>query len=112
MGWMEKYRVDVPEGREGGWRVERFTVPSGPDLRSFRLALQGRPIVPGVYTRLMRDGRHDPVMSDTPAAVRDMLDAVNRAQGRVLVHGLGLGVFLKAILLKPWVRQVDVVEAE
>jgi hypothetical protein len=60
-------------------------------------------------TRLFVKG-HGMVMSDSHDEYRDHAYAIRRAKGRVLVHGLGLGCFLKAILSKPEVSHVDVVE--
>jgi hypothetical protein len=51
------------------------------------------------------------VMSDTPAEYADHRDLIECATGRVLLHGLGLGCALSAILAKPEVTHVDVVEA-
>jgi len=109
------YLVDVPEGRSGPWRVERFTVEKD-DLGRIHYALQGRDVTPGTYTRLMKDGRpHDPMMSDTPSEVRDLFPAVFEIRergGRVLLNGLGLGVILKVALATPEVTHVDVVEVD
>src|SRR6266487_2122283 len=108
------YRVAVPEGRSGPWRVERFTVPEM-DVKALQYALHGRPVDPGTYTRLIRDGDHDPMMSDTPMEVRDHLAAIYEIRqrgGRVLVNGLGLGVILQAALSCPNVTHVDVVEID
>jgi spermidine synthase len=52
------------------------------------------------------------MMSDTPAELLAHLDFIYRADGRVLVNGLGLGLVLKGLLLKPAVRHVDVVEID
>lgn len=107
----EKYKVDVPAGRSGDWEVSKFTVPEN-DIRGISYALHGRPVPAGTYTRLMRQGAFDPMMSDTPAEIGDHLEFMDRATGRCLLNGLGLGVVLKAILAKPGVTQVDVVEIE
>lgn len=52
------------------------------------------------------------VMSDVRDEYRDHAYAISQAYGRVLIHGLGLGCYLKAILAKPEVLHVDVVELE
>jgi hypothetical protein len=109
--WYEKYKVDVPEGASGEWRVERFVV-GDEDARwsALRAAVtgRGREVYPGTYTRLMRGSVL--VMSDTPAEVSDHREAIRRAHGRVLIHGLGLGMVLKAMLAREQVERVDVVE--
>jgi hypothetical protein len=112
--WYEQYKVDVPEGEVEGLRVERFEVPEG-SFEAMRIALSGRiPPDPGVYTRLVTD--RTLWMSDTPAEIADHLDAINRighlSCRRVLIHGLGLGMVLKAALACKHVQHVDVVEAD
>lgn len=62
------------------------------------------------YTKLRVDGRL--WMSDTPDEYRDHVFFIGQATGRVLIHGLGLGCALKAILHKPNVTYVDVVEID
>lgn len=53
-----------------------------------------------------------PVMSDTPAEIEEHRHAIENATGRVLIHGLGLGVLVSALLAKPDVRHIDVVEID
>jgi len=50
------------------------------------------------------------VMSDTPMELRTMEEAVRCARGRVLVGGLGLGIVTLAMLAKPEVEHVTVLE--
>lgn len=104
-------KVDVPEGVSGPWTVERFEV-SDQDARFSRLRAacgHGRELVrAGSYTRLMRD--LTVVMSDTQTEIRDHVAPVYNATGCVLLAGLGLGVVLDAILCKPEVDHVTVVE--
>ena len=104
-------QVDVPEGKSGDWRIERFEVSKqDADFENLRAAIGGssRPIRPGTYTRLMRGGSL--VMSDTPMEMYDHAEAVRRARGRVLVGGLGLGMVVQAMLDMPDVEHVTVVE--
>lgn len=109
----EAYKVDLPECEGADWIVERFTIPDI-DLVTIRLAMDGRAIRPGTYTRLLRKPAsrfwNTPIMSDTRAEILDLLPFVRMASGRVLINGLGLGVALKAVLAKPEVEHVDVVE--
>lgn len=111
MDIFSQYKVDVPEGKSGDWEVSKFIVAEN-DVRGVSYALHGRPVPPGMYTRLTRKGAFDPMMSDTPAEIRDHLGFIHRATGRCLLNGLGLGVVLKAILAKPEVTHVDVIEIE
>ena len=108
------YRVTVPEGRSGPWKVERFEV-DGNSWKAMRYALGGRPIDSGVYTRLHHDKAWEPMMSDTPAEVRDHLWCIHEIKqrgGKVLLNGLGLGMVLKAALGCENVTHVDVVEID
>lgn len=95
-------KVDVPVGKKGPWKVERFTVgKKDADFFNLRLILSrqgGRRIDPGTYTRLIREKAHDPMMSDTPAERWDLYRVVQDAEGDVLVAGLGLGVLVNALL--------------
>lgn len=53
-----------------------------------------------------------PIMSDTPAEISEHRHAIENATGRVLIHGLGLGVLVSALLAKPDVKHIDVVEID
>jgi hypothetical protein len=108
-------KVSVPEGVCGDWRIERFVV-SEDDARRFNFGvmmdmLRGagdRRIEAGAYTWLKRGS--ETVMSDTPAERYDHAGFVYVAKGRVLVNGLGLGMVIQALLDKPDVTNVTVVE--
>ena len=50
------------------------------------------------------------VMSDTPDEIRDHLGAIYMAKGRCLVVGLGIGMVAQAMLRKPEVEHVTIVE--
>jgi len=98
-------KVTLPEGQKGPWKIERFTT----DFMDFHSALRGRAVPVGeTYTRVTRNGYL--VMSDTPAEMRDHSTAVWKAKGSCLLNGLGIGMVLKNILLKPEVTDVTVVE--
>jgi hypothetical protein len=114
----ELCRVDLPEGRSGLWKVEKYTFPESEQEDMF-YRLEGRAIKPGVYTRLMRlttrknETRWLGIMTDTPPEIKDVANVIIQAYdrgGRVLINGLGLGMVLKAILSFPNVTHVDVVE--
>lgn len=99
------------KGQSGDWRVERFEV-SAEDEKFGRLRAiatgRGRFVPKGRYTRLMRNDTL--VATDAPDEIRDHRFAVYRAQGQVLINGLGLGVTLQAILERPEVDRVTVIE--
>ena len=108
---VEKYKVNVPEGQSGIWKVERMTITKK-DVKLSNLRAAFRPgaryIDPGIYTQLLRG--HTLVMSDTTAEILDHTDFINRACGDVLIHGLGLGVVLQGCFGNSFVKHVTVVE--
>lgn len=55
---------------------------------------------------------HVPIMSDTPAEIGEHAHALENATGRVLITGLGLGVIVSALLTKPDVEHITVVEID
>jgi len=115
----EDHKVNVPEGVSGCWSITRFSVSKSQYLMT-GITLRTRAVIPGDYTRLKRGGTV--VMSDTPADVRDHNELFSRARDTVqynrqatnytttaLIHGLGLGMALKAIL-DYGIQHVTVVE--
>ena len=98
----------VPEGMCGEYRIEHFTVSQEQADRS-RIRFWRDEYVPaGDYTRLMRGSTV--VMSDTPMEVRTNWWIMNKAQGHVLINGLGIGMVLRAVLARNDVLAVTVVE--
>ena len=99
--------VIVPNGQSGRWKVDEVEVD---ELQSMMSARHGRvyfcPV--GTYKRLT-DGWNC-VMSNTPMELRTNAEFVRRAKGHVHINGLGLGVVLLAVLMKPEVESVTVVE--
>jgi hypothetical protein len=102
-------KVDVPEGVSGEWEVKKFEVKEG--VGTLRAALAGRPVRTGVYT-LLQSKADGLFMTDTPAEYRDAAGFINWAEGDVLISGLGLGMVIKALLKKPNVRSITVIELE
>ena len=74
------------------------------------------PSVGETYTRLRHCKAHDPMMSDTPDEIRDLITPYLQFKepwvSHVLINGLGLGVVLKMALAQPHVQHIDVVEIE
>lgn len=108
-------RSTVPTGRVGPWEVSEFEVTEK-EARRFNLQclFGGSPleqILPGRYRRLTHDER-GVVMSNTRMEIITNLAAYNAAKGRVLVFGLGMGMLLEAILARPEVEYVRVVELD
>jgi hypothetical protein len=128
--WWEAFKVDLPAGQHGRWAIERFSVGPGDRLQPY-FRVYGRDCPPGTYTRLVRyeDGVPDidetmntavavgghPVMTDTPGEIEDhcsVMAEIERRGGRILVHGLGIGLILKFALALPNVGHIDVVELD
>lgn len=94
-------------------KVTRFTIDeTAAEKSAFHAAIRGGRgyVPPGTYTRLTHRGCL--VMSDTPDEMRDHLPIVRAACGHVLINGLGLGMVLGAVLAKPEVEAVAVVEID
>lgn len=108
-------RIDVivPEGVSGPWRIEAFRVSEQEsEMTLARAKITGaiNEFVPtGNYKRLVRE--ETVVMSNTPMEIRTNRAFIHRAKGKVLINGLGLGMVLSAILEKPEIKSVTVVEA-
>lgn len=100
--------VDVPPGECGSWKIERFVVGANPEDKFWQFMEGDRGVPDGEYTRLMRDRKV--IMSDTPAEKSDHIEFVKKAKGHVLINGLGLGMCLNAVLRKPDVDRVTVIE--
>lgn len=111
--WKE-LKVSVPPGSRGDVRVDRFEVSrEGASMANLRSMLNPHHgsrgiLIPGTYTSLHIGNVL--VMSDTPDEIFDHLLAIRLAQGRCLVHGLGIGVVLQGMLMKEEVEHVTVVE--
>jgi hypothetical protein len=102
ISYIDRYKVDLPEGTSGDWSIERFEVGKQ-DASMERI----RSVVTG-SNRLVREGHytmlkcgHQTIMSDTSDEIRDHMGAVAEAErhgGHVLINGLGLGMVAAAIL--------------
>lgn len=105
--------VQIPEGSRGPWTVKRYTVDErASKMTVLQSMMHGRGYVPpGTYTEL-RHAKRGLIMSDTPDEMRDHYEFVHKAMGQVLINGLGLGMALAAILKKPEVKGVTVIEID
>lgn len=111
----KEFRADVPEGAAGDWRVEHFRITEEEArFAAVRSLISASGQIgchspgPGRYTRLVYRG--DVVMSDTIQEYLTNWVAIHRAEGHVLIAGLGLGCVLQAIAKKSSVKSVTVVE--
>jgi len=123
MNYTEIYKVDVPEGASGNWRIEKFEVSEkDAEMQRMRSMFNGGRGVPvGSYTKLVRGSGGfggTIVMSDTPDEIRDHLGPITEVKRivyrekrapSVLIHGLGLGMIARAVL-KEGASSVTVVE--
>jgi len=131
---LDDFKVNLPESRSGEWAIEKYTISEAEaalhNLKDRINSDSRRPVLAGSYTRLVKyDGlgeqgtfasrglgenflRPTVWMSDTPVEIMDHVELIARARGRVLIAGLGLGMCADAILRKPEVDQVIVVEPE
>jgi len=109
---MNKIDVVVPAGKSGDWTVTDFTItPEQSKLTMIRAIVSGRRdemIEAGNY-KMLKNGR-EIVMSNSQMEINSNRDFINRAKGNVLINGLGIGMVLTAILDKPEVKAVTVVE--
>lgn len=100
--------TEIPCHTSGRWSVERHGV-EGVGIAA--AVNEGRP--PWTFLRFRHPcSRRETVMSDQLSELRTHLEAAQRAHGRVLVTGLGLGCVLRGVLTRPGVEHVDVVERD
>lgn len=108
-----KYRVKVPYGQKGQWRVEAFDTEMG--LQYLRLVRDGRAPGIGRHSRLVHKHRGT-VMSDTAPEIQDLPPQLDRLRGHVLITGLGLGMVIHILTtISPYkerVKSITVVEKE
>jgi len=100
--------IDVPDGKSGDWEVSTFVVKEQDLSQRISMMKYNRGVPAGTYKRLTRNGQV--IMSNTPDEISDFRCFVRKAEGSILVNGLGLGVLLKALLNKPEVTEVTVIE--
>lgn len=103
--WIDRLipQVSVPPGVSGKWSVRIADVEDNVIAR-----IRERHFKPGRYTQLFHGNRL--IMSDTPAERYDHFGFVRAAKGDVLISGLGIGMCVGAVLKKPEVTSVTVLE--
>jgi len=100
--WRDAWKVHLPEGTSGAWKIEHFEVDKkAASFGTVRAIASGtgRSVPEGRYTGLYRG--QSLIMSDTPDEMRDHVfpyDEARRRGGHVLINGLGLGMVTAAIL--------------
>ena len=115
--YTDQFKVDLPDMTRGKWEIDHFTIDAETAKKTRLRGLIGmwgggglRYVPEGHYTRLRHDGTT--VMTDTPDEISDQLEPIHRAAGFCLVNGLGLGMVASAMLEKPEVLAVWVVEID
>jgi hypothetical protein len=107
----------VPDNQTEKFKIETFTV-SNKSLNYHQWSkgnlILGRGSVPsGTYKRLIRlNSMNNLIMSNTPDEIKDHTEFINKAKGEVLINGLGLGIVIEMLLLKPEVTHITVIEKE
>ncbi len=108
---MNQIAINVPDGISGEWEIQSFKVSEEEaKICRMRAIFQGgHGSVPvGDYKYLKKNG--ETIMSNTPDEINDFRYFVGKVTGSVLINGLGMGVILKAILEKPEVTEVIIIE--
>lgn len=102
--------VPVPDGVANDWRIETFEIsPREASFSSIRAIMHPEERVEaGTYKRLMH--RNEVIMSNTRMEIRTNRPIILAAKGRTLLNGLGLGMVPAAILKKPELTELWVVE--
>lgn len=110
---LRKIWLDHPikSGSNEKYVIEEFEVPKERTVASLRLG--ARAPKPGTYVKLQEArGFREIWMSNTTAEFSDHSSFLQKATGRVLINGLGLGCALNVVLNKPDVSFVKVVELD
>lgn len=113
--WAKEMQVSVPHGESGGVIIDSIVMDDD-TVNRYNLgemfSHSPRRAYVGTYTGLWigKKAAGNLWMSDTPDEMRDHMDFIRRAEGHVLITGLGLGMVVQACLRKPEVQQVTVVE--
>lgn len=109
-----EFEVQVPNGKTDRVQIDTFRVsPEGAMISNMRMLRDGEywmRIDPGTYKRLIVDGVL--MMSNTPMEYYSNNWIIKWGRGRILINGLGLGCVLTALLKKPEVTEIWVVEKD
>ena len=105
-------QVHIPDNTKGDWSIKIFEISKeDAKFQNMRASFSSGPqayYIPGIYKKLCRNGKV--IMSNTRDEIQDHMHFIRKARGNVLINGLGLGVCLKAVLEKPEVESVTVIE--
>lgn len=105
---------DLPEAKSGNWSIRREIVSKADaefaSLRAIMSSDRGRGNYEANEVMTILYNGSTLVMSDSKDEQRDHRWAWARAKGRVLAHGLGIGMFANALLQKPEVEHLLIIE--
>ena len=116
---MKRYGIEWPElrsilqeGEKGEARIKFFEISDDQarmaGLRAAINAAPGLAVDTGKHVQLFVNGSM--VMSDTRQEKRDNTEPIDRAEGDVLIAGLGLGMMLIPVALRESVKSITVLE--
>lgn len=115
---MNEYKygtVRVPPSKFGNWEVIKFTITEEEaKFYNMRNIINRRSLLnveQGEFVRLVKGGS-EVVMSNTLMELETNQVAYENATGNVLIAGLGMGMILDAILSKPDVTKVRIIELD
>lgn len=105
--------MNIPNGKKGSWEITEFEITKKDvDFENMRMYFQpgmgGRFIKEGKFKRLTRN--KIVIMSNTPAEMADYSYFIRKAEGDILINGLGLGCVLSESLKKEEVNSATVIE--
>lgn len=129
---LDRMRVadEILTGTLGKWEVEKRTITQAEEVGQLgTLYATGRSTPAGAYAGLFRLGEpkflgkaladlrpRTLVMSDTPDEMRDLIEPIYQASlpetRTALVHGLGIGCFVKGLVSFDHIESIDVVEID
>lgn len=107
----------IPDGRVGDWYIEtrEITPEASAELAALHVSHGHEQYVayspPGRH-KFLGYPRYDAVMNDTLAELELHETFVRAATGKVLITGLGMGLLPAALLRKPDVTRIEIVELE
>jgi len=99
----------IPEASLGEFKIShRTTTLSDIQMLKMRDYREYYDFKPGTYTIL--HGSLETIMSDTPMEIRTNVDIIRKANGKVLIGGLGLGLILLELQKNPEIESVLIIE--
>lgn len=105
-----KIEINIPDSKQGDAEIDTFIVTKEDEkFQMIQAYKTGRYVSAGIYKRLKING--ETMMSNTPDEIYDHRCFIARASGSVLINGLGLGVCLTAIMNKPEITDITVIES-